>query len=646
MKKLLLFLLTFILLPLTSNAANAVSNVDYDIKQDYFLVNIREDGSADVKELIVYDGSFNGVLLNLGFSNPNLSYNSYNYENNAIYNFDDISNIKISAKKLNKVSFDTFNESGFKSFYEEDYASKGDEYVYTLDRLSNEYNIKIYQATHNDSVAFLYEYTLDNIVVMHPDIAEFYWQIFSDQEDRDDIKDVRVRVYLPDSDVKDNFRIWTHDILSSNIKYIEKSGELVGFEASASEVESTDLFDVRSTFSKDLIKDDSNLDYFDGEGFSGILEVEKRRADEANEERARLKSIYNFFKRASQVLTGLVVLGFLIIKFIIVRKPKVDFEADYYREFIEDYNVEVIDYLFKKKLTPNALSAAIMNLVYMKKVEVEELEDSKKKLLSDKKDYKFTLVDKSNLDESDTKLVEFLFDKVGDGKEFTTKKLKSYASSLSTGSTFTKSYTAWNNTVIKNGKQQGFFKSKAPAYLISIPLTILSFFMMTIGGSYGVDYFLVYITFFFALALLIYTGCVISYNEKGTLHFKKWTAFKNFLNDFGSFDVKELPEIKLWERYLVYATIFGIAKKVQKDMNVKIKELDEYGSSYTSNTFTHLYIYDSIRHSFDRAVSDGKKQYAAARANAYSSSSSGGGFGGGGSFGGGFGGGGGGRGGF
>ena len=32
----------------------------------------------------------------------------------------------------------------------------------------------------------------------------------------------------------------------------------------------------------------------------------------------------------------------------------------------------------------------------------------------------------------------------------------------------------------------------------------------------------------------------------------KWTAFKKFLNDFGSFDVKELPEIKLWERYLVF----------------------------------------------------------------------------------------------
>ena len=92
--------------------------------------------------------------------------------------------------------------------------------------------------------------------------------------------------------------------------------------------------------------------------------------------------------------------------------------------------------------------------------------------------------------------------------------------------------------------------------------------------------------------------------------------------------------------------MFGLADKVQKVMNVKIKEVSEFDSTYSGTTFTHLYMYDSLRHTVNRAVSDGRRQYAASRANAYSSHSSGGGFGGGGSFGGGFGGGGGGRGGF
>ena len=77
-------------------------------------------------------------------------------------------------------------------------------------------------------------------------------------------------------------------------------------------------------------------------------------------------------------------------------------------------------------------------------------------------------------------------------------------------------------------------------------------------------------------------------------------------------------------------------------MNVKIKEFDELNNTTYSDTFTNIYIYDSIRSSFANAVTQGRQQYAASRANAYSSSSSGGGFGGGFSSGGGFGGGGGG----
>lgn len=645
MKRILFAIFSFFVLPIFCFAESAVNNVDFDIEQDYILVNILPNGDAKVKQLLVYDGSFNGAFATIKYNNSNLSTSSTNYENNAIYNFDGINDFKLSAKRVDKVSFNTFNESGFTDFENVSYAYKGDTYKYTVENGYGYNKYTIYQATHNDTVAFLLEYTLDNVVVMHPDVAEFYWQILDNASDKSIEKDVKVRVYLPSSDTKETFRIWTHDILSSEIRYIEKNGELIGFEASADKVGMDDQFDVRATFNKDLITDSSSLDYFDGEGFSGILAVEEERADAANRERERIKKTYNFFVMFSKIMTGVIAFAFVLIKFVLLRKPKVDFEADYFREFIEDYNVEVIDYLFKKKLSPNALSAAIMNLIYLKKVSVEEELDTKKKE-SSKKDYKFTLIDREGLDESNTKLVEFLFDKVGNGTEFTTKGLKKYAGSLSTGSSFNNSYTKWNNKVTSIGKAQGFYESKSAAYIISIVLMLISFFGFSIGTSSGVDYFLLVLTPLFSVILIVTTIKAKAYSEKGALHLKKWTAFKNFLKDFGDFSPKELPEVKLWERYLVYATIFGLAQKVQNDMNVKIKEFDETVQTTYTNTFTHLYIYDSIRSSFARAVTDGRRSYAASRANAYSSSSSGGGFGGGGSFGGGFGGGGGSHGGF
>lgn len=642
MKRIIFAILSFFILPIVVFADSPVNNVNFKIKQDYIEAYILPDGDVKVKQLLVYDGSFNGALIGIGFSNPNLTESSTNYENNAIYNFDGINDFKLSAKNINKVSFDTFNEFGFKSFDEVDYASKGDRYKYTVNYTDKANDYTVYHVTRNDSVAFLLEYTLDNIIVMHDDVAELYWQILDYDPDRSEEKDVRVRVYLPESDTKDTFRIWTHDILSSNIKYIEKNGEYVGFEVIADEVTTEDLLDVRATFNKNLITYDGELDHFYGDGFDNILEVEQRRADEANAEREHLQKVYEFYDKTSKVLLIMLPILFIIIYFVFARKPRTNFYAKYYREFIDDYNVEVVDYLYHKNLTPNALSAAIMNLVYLKVVEVEEIPDPKGK----KKDYKFKLLTRENLDESNLFLVEFLFDKIGKNDEVTTKDIKKYAASMSTGSKFNTSYTKWCNKAKNVGKKQNFFRSKTGAYLISVIYLIICLITMVTGSERGVDSGFMFLSFAGSIVLLIYVCIFKAYNEKGALHVKKWNAFKNFLKDFGTFDIKELPEIKLWERYLVYATIFGLAEKVQKVMNVKIKEVSELDSTYSNTTFTRLYMYDSLRHTVSHAVSEGRKQYAASRANAYSSSSSGGGFGGGGSFGGGFGGGGGSHGGF
>lgn len=640
MKKMLLIIFSFFIFPILTFA---VDNVDYDVEHYYIKANILSNGDLKVKELIVLDGSFNGYERTINYKNSNLNgYSDIDFEHSAIYNSDGIKDVTIKAKYLKNPSYSDIDDNDFEEFQKADYASSGDKRKYLFRENYDGNTYRMYYESRRNTVGFLIEYTLENAVVMHNDVAELYWQIFTSDPSNDPYKDLKVKVYLPDEDDKDTFRFWAHGPLSGDINAIDGSLYYEGVYAKIGKLAADEDLDIRMTFNKDLITDDSKLDHTYVDALDEILEVEEQRAEEANQERARLKRIYNTFKVISQVFAGLIALGFIIIKFVIVRKPRVDFDAQYYREFIEDYNVEVIDYLFKKSLTPNALSAAIMNLIYLKKITAEDDTDEKKKEKSDKRDYKFTLVDREGLDESNLKLVEFLFDRVGDGTTFTTKGLKKYASSLSTGSKFNKSYTTWNNCVVKVGKAQGFYKSKGKAWLISILLLVSCFFTQFIAVAFGANYPLIFINPILAIVLVVYTARAKAYNEKGTIHFKKWTAFKNFLKDFGDFEPKELPEVKLWERYLVYATIFGLAKKLQKDMNVKIKEFDDSIQTTYSDMFTHIYLYDSINRSFSSAVSEGKRAYAASRANAYSSSSSGGGFGGGFSGGGGFGGGGGG----
>ena len=47
----------------------------------------------------------------------------------------------------------------------------------------------------------------------------------------------------------------------------------------------------------------------------------------------------------------------------------------------------------------------------------------------------------------------------------------------------------------------------------------------------------------------------------------KIKAFKNFLNDFSTMDEKDLPDIKLWEKYLVYAQVFSLADELRKQID-------------------------------------------------------------------------------
>lgn len=115
----------------------------------------------------------------------------------------------------------------------------------------------------------------------------------------------------------------------------------------------------------------------------------------------------------------------------------------------------------------------------------------------------------------------------------------------------------------------------------------------------------------------------------------KLKGLKNFLEEFSRIDDKEAIEVNLWEYYLIFAQILGIADKVAKQFKKLYPEIIENNElGYTYSDFRFI---NTISHNGMRSASQSKS-----RAESYSSG--GGGFssggGGGGSFGSGSGGGG------
>lgn len=608
------------------------ARVNYDLTDFYVDATILENGDLRVKELIVLDGNFNGFLINLPYKNPILEYHDpINFESDAIYNGTGISNVIVEAKKITgEVTFDTFNEDfvSLKKVYYESDAKNGDYYESSF-QYGKSY--KMYYKGENEKVAFLIEYTLEDMVVLHEDVAELY-AAFLSKDFEDDILNLQIKISLPKEDETDNFRAWAHGDLTGNIDFLDKKTVL----ATVKKVAANTAIDVRLTFDKSLV--DSNLvtKKTNEVALNQIIDVEEKRANDANIQREKAKKY--------MLITNILCISyiiFLVIWWIYVyikfdKEYKSTFNLKYNREFINDYNVEVVDYLMNHSITPNAMSASILNLVYKKNIKVEEIKTDKKK----NKNYQFTLLNRDNVNDTEDVLLDFLFDTVGDKKTFTTEQLKNYAGNTKTFNNFQKSYTNWQNCARKDGEKQNFFEQNGLPIVSSIFLLLLALIIIFYTLYFNVDNFLVIIVMTLSIVFLVYSLLIRKRTKKGNENYVRWKAFKNFLEDFGRFDIKELPEIALWEKYLVYATVFGLADKVEKAMNVKINEL---GPEVVSGYYPYWLDFHmanvvsrSITNSFtanQTAISNSKI--------ANSTRSSGSGFGGGFSSGGGFGGGGG-----
>ena len=111
----------------------------------------------------------------------------------------------------------------------------------------------------------------------------------------------------------------------------------------------------------------------------------------------------------------------------------------------------------------------------------------------------------------------------------------------------------------------------------------------------------------------------------------KLKGLKNYLTDYTKIDDRGAIEVELFEEYLMYAQIFGIAKKVRKDFEKLYPDMIEQTSIRSYNDL------DYIWYMSNRTVTSASSARTVARASSYSSG--GGGFssggGGGGSFGGG-----------
>lgn len=135
-----------------------------------------------------------------------------------------------------------------------------------------------------------------------------------------------------------------------------------------------------------------------------------------------------------------------------------------------------------------------------------------------------------------------------------------------------------------------------------IPFLICGYYLYKTNNHYvylyGVELIVV------ILILFLKTRSVGLYNhekvktEDGQQIIQRWTSFVNMLRNIDKFDKVDIEGVVVWNRILVYATLFNCAKKVQDFLDINdIKTVDDfetlnslnYGLNDTFNTQVSLF---------------------------------------------------------
>ena len=485
---------------------------------------------------------------------------------------------------------------------------------------------------------------IENCINVYNDCSEFYWKVLGEDWQIETDK-ITGKVTLP-KDVlnSEDFRVWAHGPLNGEISKIDTKTCIFSIENMPTET----FLELRIVFPTNIVN--KIIPTEDIDKLDSILKEEQKNAEDANRQRKMNIVIYNVGIIINIAISCLF--GFFSLKKLFLLKReynekntiKEKFDFQYFRDIPNSKMdpVEATIFTSNKIQEKNIVYSLFMSLAYKKIISIKpgkNKEDTEIKLYFDNEyNDKIEL-----LTDGEIYLAGYL-KKVGD--TFTIKQFEKYINSHAESfyNSIEKIKTCSSNnlvrkyryidldmeklkTKIKERIQKCFINMFIYYFIISMffGLFLLNDFSETANSLVALLIIVVELIYLISgLYLLSLKNKVNIYTDSGNEEHAKWKGLKKFLEDFSMIDEREIPELVLWEQFLVYATGFGIAKKVLKQLKARFPELSEvdyfnYPCFYMTNNdmFSH-----AINDSVSKAITVHNYQVAS---SSFSSGSGGGG---------------------
>lgn len=448
-------------------------------------------------------------------------------------------------------------------------------------------------------------YKVEDAISKHSDYAQLYWQ-FVGEDFEISSKKVKGTIYLPEKvSSKEEIKVWGHTE--------DLNGEIYATDLNKIDFEVTNFnsgryIEIRTLFPTELISTSARGD--SSKILSKVISEETTWAEKANSRREFNKNIKIFIVATINIVAIIMIIFFIksIIKNYKKSKGLIKFlpeqEFKYYREMPrEDATPAQALSLYNKTL--GIFSGSDIGKIFSASLLDLNLKNILEFKINDKNNITIVLksAKKTEISEDEKVILDYITESIKQSgeanSEISIKELEKHIKKSE--SKIIKLKQAIENESeeilykkeLANKKQNEEYKSYSNKIVLDIMILFFALFtiifMVYISGIMGLVCIIPLIITI--IADIIVTSNLKSkiniFTQKGIDEQNKWKALKKYMDDFSMLEKREVPEIVIWKKFLVYATVFGIADKVLKQLKIVYPDIDEI---VNVNTYAYMYL--------------------------------------------------------
>ena len=592
MKKfLMVFFLAWVFLGLSGPCA-ADDGPDYRLPSYDGVLNIREDNSASFEEKVTYEfeSDYNGVYVTLGEAGKMPSG----------FAVDSVSNVRVEVKSSLDQDFHELSQEEFR---------------WELETLTKGRRVKVYRKGNDgDRLRVTVYWNLRQILSLYQDIAVLNWQPLTDWEEK--IERVQLRVTGISLNGEDQ-----GSVLKAHRGIFQPQAD-VGTTDGAYVVTATNLprkgrvelhaywpITVMAPYLREGVKA--------GRGLPEFERLEKQIVDE--EAQATLWSKELLPLIGGGLLLAAFVSGGLFWKWVRSRdpfpknarlyEPPQDLPPAVVARSV--FDAEVADKLNRDPSYEAILQATLLDLIDRKVLRIEEGERSGDLILRKGEgsqvisDFEETVLEMAFGDQ-ESKHMNELFNQYELAKPATLRKQglserqiqerglylsRQISKNLRQVDRFVKRFeeefgledSYREMTLREKGRMNLPFVLGGLAGLVLLASPIV--YILRYNTTSATSWVYVPLTLIALVGLCFYFDWTASFRKHGVVKeeaFERvhhWMSFKNMLRDVAKLNQEEIGGIVLWNRLLVYATLFGYAQRVSKVMELNGIRMPDSGDS-------------------------------------------------------------------